>query len=61
LKIRNLFYKPQLPKYAYRNLAMGDEADEVVIVSNDGASILPKSTNRKSDLASRLANASHDE
>lgn len=58
LKLRNMFYKPQLPKYAYRNLAMGEETDEVVF-SNDGASILPKS-NRKSDrdLASRLAEES---
>jgi len=55
LKLRNLFYKPQLPKYAYRNLAMGEEPEpDPAIVSNDGASILPKN-NSKRDLASRLA------
>jgi len=59
LKLRNLFYKPQLPKYAYRNLAMGDETEQESpqIVTNDADSILPKNGAQKNnrDLASRLA------
>jgi len=59
MKIRNLFYKPQLPKYAYRNLAMGDDAaepDSAATASNDGASIVPKEKGKPNrDLAARLA------
>jgi Leucine-rich repeat (LRR) protein len=61
LKLRNLFYKPQLPKYAYRNLAMGDEVEQDLppgVVVNDGASIIPKNNKQNRDLASRLADES---
>jgi len=59
LKLRNLFYKPQLPKYAYRNLAMGDDVEQDSpsgVVINDDTAIIPKKQNR--DLASRLADDS---
>jgi len=64
LKLRNLFYKPQLPKYAYRNLAMGDDVEQDSpsgIVINDDTAIVPKNNGNKKqnrDLASRLADDS---
>ncbi len=41
-KLRNIFYRPDLPKYAYRNLAMSTETDDTLFDAQESRKMTNK-------------------